>query len=387
MHAVTWWTGGDLTDVVLTGPRLTLRPWRARDAEVVYEAMRDRVVHEFLALPDPYTEHDARYWIQAHGPKARAAGAALICAVEESATGRVVGSADLRLPAAPTVSTVPTGAEVGYLIYRQGRGNGYAAEAAEVLARWAFEHGAPRVVVVAAVRNLASVRTALKAGFTYEGIARGGVDTADGAVDAAVFARCPHDDGASIAPAFASIPLGGLTDGVITLRVPAPQDAQAIADTANDPQSLRWAFTAELMSLAAARHRADRAALQWLVETVAQLSIVDNETGRYAGDVTLRLSGPPGVGLVGYSIHPAFRGRGYTARALRLLSCWAFTPVDGRRPFGRLELGAKIGNIASQRAARSGGFTDDGVHRARLRNSDGSFSDEARFALLAPLIN
>ena len=37
------------------------------------------------------------------------------------------------------------------------------------------------------------------------------------------------------------------------------------------------------------------------------------------------------------------------------------------------------------RAALSGGLSDDGVRRARLRNADGSFSDEVRFALLAPL--
>ena len=74
-----------------------------------------------------------------------------------------------------------------------------------------------------------------------------------------------------------------------------------------------------------------------------------------------------------------------TARALRLLAAWASAPVNGQPLFGRLELGAKVGNIASQPAARSGGFSDDGVRLACLRNSDGSFSDEARFALLAPL--
>ncbi len=148
MHFMVWWRGGDLTGVVLNGPRLTLRPWHADDAAVVYLAMQDRALHEFLALPNPYTEADARYWVQTRGPSARAAGAALICAVEEGTTGRLVASADLRLPACPTVSTVSTGAEIGYLVYRQGRGNGYAAEAADVLARWAFEHGAPRVVIV-----------------------------------------------------------------------------------------------------------------------------------------------------------------------------------------------------------------------------------------------
>lgn len=381
---MVWWNRRDLSDVVLPGPRLTLRPWRGDDAEVVHEAMRDRTVHEFVTLPDPYTRHDARFWVQEHGPSARAAGAALTCAVEDNATGRVVGSADLQLPNAPSG---PTGAEIGYLVYRHGRGNGYAAEAADLLARWAFDYGAPRVVIVAAVRNLASVRTASRAGFTYEGVARGGVDTPGGAVDAAVFARCSDDDGAPIAATFAPLPAGGLADGLITLRVPTPEDADGIAATANDPETLRWAFSGESMSLISARERAERAALHWLVGTVAQLSIVDGATGRYAGDVSVRLSGPPGVGLVGYSIHPAFRGRGYTARALRLLSQWAITSVDGRQRFGRLELGAKVGNVASQRAARSGGFSDDGIHRARLRNADGSFSDEARFALIAPLHN
>jgi RimJ/RimL family protein N-acetyltransferase len=81
-------------------------------------------------------------------------------------------------------------------------------------------------------------------------------------------------------------------------------------------------------------------------------------------------------------VHPAFRGRGYTARALRLLVPWAFGPGG----FARLELGAKTENVASQRAAVAAGFEPDGVRAGRLRNPDGSYSDEVRFALINPAL-
>jgi RimJ/RimL family protein N-acetyltransferase len=86
------------------------------------------------------------------------------------------------------------------------------------------------------------------------------------------------------------------------------------------------------------------------------------------------------VGGIGYVVHPAFRGRGYTTRALRLLVPRAF----GAAGFTRLELGAKASNIASQRAAERAGFEPDGVRAARLRNPDGRFSDEVRYALVNP---
>src|SRR5213079_2254069 len=87
----------------------------------------------------------------------------------------------------------------------------------------------------------------------------------------------------------------------------------------------------------------------------------------------LRKPGPPQVGGLGNVVHPAFRGRGYAGRALRLLVPWAFEVAD----FARLELGAKVGNTASLRAAESAGFEPDGIRRRRLRNPDQTFSDEA----------
>jgi RimJ/RimL family protein N-acetyltransferase len=59
---------------------------------------------------------------------------------------------------------------------------------------------------------------------------------------------------------------------------------------------------------------------------------------------------------------------------------WAFDVAD----FARLELGAKVGHAASLRAAAAAGFTPDGVRHRRLRNPDGTFSDEQRYALTNP---
>ncbi|MGI8761928.1 MAG: GNAT family N-acetyltransferase [Jatrophihabitantaceae bacterium] len=144
----------------------------------------------------------------------------------------------------------------------------------------------------------------------------------------------------------------------------------------------RLGVTGQAHSPDQVRRECDRAGLDWLVGAGAPFSMVDVATGEVAGSIRLRLAGPPGVGGIGYVVHPRFRGRRYTTRALRLLSAWAFEHGG----YARLELGAKIGNVASQRAALAAGFQPDGLRAARLRNPDGSFSDEARFALVNPAV-
>ena len=369
--------GVELRDLELRGPRLTLRPWRAEDAARVHAIMQDPAMHSFLAVPDPYTEAVAHRYVSELGEEGRSAGTGIGSAVE-TATGRVVGSAALRFGGP---------ADVGYWIATDARGHAYAAEAVRLLADWAFAHGLDRVELCCDVRNLASARTALSAGFGYEGTARDRlhrcIDDA-GTVrvsDLALFARLAGDSGERVAAAFARLPAGGLTDGVLTLREIAPDDAPALAET-DDHLSLATGFTGRARDPVEVRRAADRAGLDWLVGTVAGFAMVDAATGRVAGSIQLRQAGPPDVGGIGYVTHPDFRGRGYTGRALRLLVPWAF----GEAGFARLELGAKADNVASQRAALAGGFLPDGVRVARLRNPDGSYADEARYALMNPSI-
>lgn len=367
--------GTELGGLELSGPRIRLRPWQPSDAADVWAALQPRQMRRYLAaIPEPYTEADATNWVSGLGHVLATTGAGLDLAVVSAASGELLGSAAIRLPHAPHGS-----ADIGYWVAPHAQGHGYAAEATRVLADWALGLGLARVEVRCEVINLASARTAMNAGHRFEAIRRDEIIIDGQPRDAAVFVRTAEDDAAAVRPNYAALPEAGLTDGVIALRVTVAQDAAEIIELESDETTMAVGFSYDRSPDADLERMAARSGLEWLVGGIARMSVIDVASGAVAGTIQLRQVGPPQIAGIGYGVHPAFRGRGYTARALRLLSEWAFT-YGG---FARLELGAKHENIASQRAAISGGFEPDGVRRARLRNPDGTFSDEVRFALVA----
>ncbi|WP_375499765.1 GNAT family N-acetyltransferase [uncultured Jatrophihabitans sp.] len=361
--------GVELAELTLSGERLDLRRWRPDDADRVHEIMQDPTMREHLPLPDPYPHERARLFVADLGHKGRDEGAGLGSAVVERATGRVVGSAALLLDGP---------ADIAYWIAPDARGHGYAAEATGLLADWAFSTiGLHRIGLACHVGNTGSLRTAMAAGFLFEGVARGASAYEVG--DLARFGRLADDPGEPIAPAFPPLPGGELSDGVLALRPAVLDDATGFHES-DDEVSVRWSFAGERRTLAECERRMNQAALDWLVGRSAQCTIVDVATGHYVGELQVRFGGPPGVVGVGYTVHPTFRGRGYTTRALKLVVPWVFD-VAG---FARIELGAKRDNVASQRAAISAGFGPDGVRERRLRDADGTFADEVCFVLINP---
>jgi RimJ/RimL family protein N-acetyltransferase len=84
--------------------------------------------------------------------------------------------------------------------------------------------------------------------------------------------------------------------------------------------------------------------------------------------------------MIGYGVLPEFRGHGFTTLALRMLTDWVFAETD----LTRLELGHKDGNEASGRSAVKAGFVREGRMVGRLRNPDGTFSDEIGYGLVRP---
>ena len=370
------WRGVELAGLDLRGHGLFLRPLEDRDVAAVAAGMTDPAMQtHWLPVPQPYTAAAAESFVAGAGALADA-GTGLQLAMEPDGATEIVGSVNLRLPGPNAVR-----AEIGYSVYPVGQGRGYAASATRLLARWSFDHGLASVVIWCSVANLASAKTALNAGFRYEGTARDDQSLPHPLCDSAQFGRIRTDADASVHRAFAELPEDGLTDGTIRLRPVGLEDAEAWIDDQDNSEQRRWAFHDHgPTTTEEAQRRVADAALAWLVGNSATMAIVAVGTGETAGFLTVRQAGPPAVGGIGYSVRPAFRGRGLTARALQLVRAWALT--DGG--FHRLELGAKADNAASQRAALSGGFQPDGVRAERLRNPDGSFSDEVRFASLRP---
>ena len=372
--AMADWNGIELDGLVLHSERLTLRPWQPGDAAAVQAVMADERMHRHLPLPWPYTAEDARRFVTEHGPSGRATGTRLDCAVAETTTGRLVGSATLQLPVAG-----PGSAEIGYWVAVADWGKGYATEAARTLARFGFDNGLGRIGIRCAVSNVSSAAAALAAGFGFEGVSRASLLGPGGSVlDGAVFARTATGPDR---PVPASWPVfEPATDGVVTVRPAGPDDWPVLLAEANDATARQWGFDDRPVTDAAARQRAGRAGVDRLVSGQNTLLICDAATGTGAGVLGLRRSGPPDVVAIGYGVLPEFRGRGFTARALRLLAGWAFGQTDT----ARLELGCKVGNVASARVALAAGFVQEGRRAGRLRNPDGSYSDELVFGLVRP---
>lgn len=365
--AVDW-----LTEEVSTA-RLLLRPWRADDAAAVRIACADPTIQRWLPLPRPYTLADAERWVTDGGHANRRDGTGLQCAIVDRAENRLAGSAGLRIDG----SARPV-AEVGYWISAWARGRGYAGEATAGLCEWAFRHGTPRVELLAAVGNEPSQRVALSAGFRREGLLRSAVQDGDSWTDAVLFGRLATD----VAPTRRFLPdAGRLTDGVVSLRRVRPGDEVPMLEERNDALTRRWSTTPRVWSNEDCRTYVATAPSLWLAGAEARFAVVDAASDEYTGSVGLRVSVPAfRVGEIGYGLRPGWRGRGYTTRALRLVSRWAFE----RTALVRLELGTAVGNVASQRAAERAGFRREGVAAQRLPTSDGGRTDEVRFGLPAP---
>lgn len=175
--------------VSIETPRLLLRPYRAEDAPDVALACADELTQRWLPLPNPYTEADALAWCTEMAPGFRSSGEGTEWAAIRRSDGRLIGSFGLK-----RTDWRGRSSEVGYWVAPWARGEGLAVEATLAIARWLLvEQRFERMVLRAAIGNLASQRVAEKAGFSREGIARSAGFTNDGRVDLVVFSLIPSD--------------------------------------------------------------------------------------------------------------------------------------------------------------------------------------------------
>lgn len=141
---------------------VTLRPRRPDDAAAVAAFCNDEEITRWIPLPSPYAESDFFEWDRL-SEQERAAGRAFALLIVD-ADDRPVGSIGLKHLDRPGY------AEIGYMLGRDARGQGYAARALR-LARDHATHalGVERVECLIHHDNEASQRVARAAGFSETG--------------------------------------------------------------------------------------------------------------------------------------------------------------------------------------------------------------------------
>jgi RimJ/RimL family protein N-acetyltransferase/DNA-binding CsgD family transcriptional regulator len=142
-----------------------------------------------------------------------------------------------------------------------------------------------------------------------------------------------------------------LSDGVVSLRMPRPDDAPDIAIACQDPQIAEWTTVPSPYTLADAEEwlaKRPTPADWWAYPTWA-VTVLPSD--RWCGNIDLRPDGEGGA-EVGYLLAPWARGEGHGSRALRLVCGWAFAALGAQV----VTWYAYAGNVASLHTARSVGF-------------------------------
>ncbi|WP_030769474.1 GNAT family N-acetyltransferase [Streptomyces sp. NRRL F-2664] len=172
-------------ELALTGGML-LRPWTPYDAPALVAAHRDPDIRHWnrpSRLDLAGAEERIAVWRGRW--QAEQSGIWAIAPEGGRAVG-LIGIADLDLAGGS--------GEILYWLLPAGRGTGVMAQAADRLARWAFDGlGLHRVRITHSVANPASCAVATKAGFPLEGTMRGALLHADGWHDEHLHARLRTD--------------------------------------------------------------------------------------------------------------------------------------------------------------------------------------------------
>nr|WP_091348448.1 GNAT family N-acetyltransferase [Micromonospora rhizosphaerae] len=167
---------------------LRLRPMEERDLDNIVTTCRDPQTIAWTTVPAPYEREHAEGFKRDFAEAAWARGTGAYFTIADG-DDRYVGSVDLRISKAD-----PLNSDVGFMTAPHARGRGYLPAALGALTAWGFTTlGLARIEWRALAGNTASRRVAEKAGFAFEGTARGVLPTRDGRGDAWVAALLAED--------------------------------------------------------------------------------------------------------------------------------------------------------------------------------------------------
>ncbi len=165
----------------------------------------------------------------------------------------------------------------------------------------------------------------------------------------------------------------------LVLRRSHTDDAGTISTYRSDPEVHRyqgWDRTDHQGVLSEIEAMAGRAPGElggWV-----QLSVERRDTGRLVGDVGLSpAEGEPGVIKIGYTMDPAFQGRGYATEAVEALIAYAFETLEAEvvRAYASAE------NLPSIRVAEKAGLR---LEESFERTYDGETWQGVRYEVRRP---
>ncbi|MFJ9417476.1 MULTISPECIES: GNAT family N-acetyltransferase [unclassified Streptomyces] len=155
-------------DISISTERLVLRPFDEDDIPALTDMMNDELVAAWTAIPQPYTEANARHWVTEYAPAERTTGRGIDFAVTEFLTQRLVGVVQLG-----NTNWRVRSSELSYIVASWARGEGYASEATLATAQWLFQDEKfERLELRTAAGNTASQQVAQKVGCISEGVLR-----------------------------------------------------------------------------------------------------------------------------------------------------------------------------------------------------------------------
>jgi RimJ/RimL family protein N-acetyltransferase len=367
---------GRVEAVEIDGEAVRLRGYRPDDLEDLVAGYSDPLTLRFMrALPTPFTRRHGEWYIRDATAAVFAEGGAAY-AIADPDSDRLLGGVSLE-------RVVPgrQQAELGYWVGPWARRRGVATAAVRTLCAHAFGTGTARIELLAHAENTASQRVGLAVGFRREGVRRGALANREGTRDdLIVFARLADDPPGPTPRLLPDLPGGELTDGVVTLRPLTGDDVDFYAELHALPDVVATSVPPVPPRREEIVRRCSWAAAQWLAGERADLVITDAATGTPAGEIGLFYQEPPTAqAMIGYSMLPAWRGRGLPTRAAQLVALWAFAETG----IARLIAGALPTNVGSQRVLEKAGFKREAVLRSRLPGPDGTRNDDIQFALLA----
>ena len=162
---------------------IKLRPWTLDDVPAIVAACNDPEIQKWIpVIPRPYTDEDARAFIQGEVP---GIGTHQFAIVQD---GNVVGSIGMG------VNNSRTG-HIGYWCAREARGSGVTTRALRLLSKHGLEDlRLERLELITDPDNLASQRVAQKVGFQREGVLRSHLLHPDGRRrDSVMFSLLPGE--------------------------------------------------------------------------------------------------------------------------------------------------------------------------------------------------